>query len=83
MNSGKKEEQDRTEHKRAIVIVTSPHASYPFDTISVGDPGGGFGLELLADRLSVSPGLRCKVGDSNPSGVTKQNSVRPTSSTVV
>ena len=48
-----------------------------------GDPAGGGGLRLVTDRLSVSPGRTCNVGDSMPSGVTKQKSVRPALSTVV
>ena len=56
--------------------------SNAFDTTSVGEPGGGAGFRLVTERLSVSPGQTCKVGDCNPSGVTKQKSVRLALSTM-
>jgi hypothetical protein len=44
-------------------------------TTSVGEPGGGGGLRLVTERLSMSPGRICNVGDCRPSGVRKQKSV--------
>jgi hypothetical protein len=65
------------------VIVESPHRSDAFDTTSVGEPAGAGGFRFLTTMLRVSPGLMRRVGDSKPTGVTKQNSVRFALSVVV
>ncbi len=53
-----------------------------FDIVSAGPPTGAVTM-FVSVTLSVSPGLTCSVGDSSPWLVTKQNSVRPESSTEV
>src|SRR3984893_3886887 len=66
-----------------MVIVLSPHLVDASDTGSVAEPAGGWGTLLVTVRLRVSPGFTCSVGDTRPSGVLKQKSVRPASSRVV
>jgi len=66
-----------------MVIVMSPQRLAELETTSVGEPGGGAGTWFVSEMLSVSPGLRCKVGPCNPVGVVKQNSVLPAESTPV
>jgi len=71
----------------AAVMVALRH-SVPGGTVmpAMVMPAVAMGLSgtwLVRWTLMVSPGLTCSVGDSWPSSVTKQNRVRPTSSTDV
>ena len=66
-----------------IVMILSPQTFSEFDMTSAGDPAGAGGTLFVTVTFSVSPGLTCSVGDCLPSGVIKQNRVRPASSTAV